>query len=182
MVRAHKMESEEARYPRVIIDPALIPLARGRRNAEDPTTEEEDYVRSFITVDADGRLFFDYVSWRSVVEVAGCNDDLYPDYLCTLSRLIRAGLAHGEPKVAEKYLWLHRKYEAAIDLLTGVGASARDQKTHPDNYAAIEALPRLSHEASRAQRRVEAWKAKRTCSAAPSAEGDCRALLNSSSR
>ena len=181
MVRAYEMESKEARYPRIIIDPAVIPLARRQRNEDHSSNDEEEYVRSFITEDADGRLFFDYVSWQPVVEIAGCDDDIYPDYLSTLSGLIRTGLAHDEPSVADKYLWLHRRYEAAINLFAGMPARARYRQAHPYNCAAIEALPRLSREAAGARRRVEAWEAKRAGSAAPSGESVAGALVNSSS-
>lgn len=161
MVRAYEMESKEARYPRVIIDPAVIALAREQKKEDHSPADEEDYVRSFITEDVDSHLFFDYVSWRPVVEIAGCDDDLYPDYLGTLSELIRTGLDHEQTSVVEKYLWLHCRYEAAIDLFAGMPARASYRRSNPDNCAAIEALPRLAREAAQARQRVEAWKAER---------------------
>jgi hypothetical protein len=156
MVRAYEMESTEARHPRVIVDPAVIPLARQRRNVDHTPDDEEEYVRSFLAEDDDGRLFFDYISWQPVVAVAGGDDDLYPDYLATLSELLRDGLAHENTGVVSKYLWLHQRYHAAVTLFTDMPADAPYRRSNPDNCDAIEALPRLAREARAARRRVNA--------------------------
>lgn len=67
MVRAYKMESQIAVFPRVIIDPEVIAVARRYRNEDHTPDEEEEYVRAFMAEDDDGQLHFDYVSWNSVV-------------------------------------------------------------------------------------------------------------------
>ena len=160
MVRAYEMESIEARHPRVIVDPAVIPLSRQRRNIDHTPDDEEEYVRSFLVEDDDGRLFFDYISWQPVVAVAGGDDDLYPDYLATLAGLIRTGLAHRNVGVVEKYLWLHHRYEAAITSFAAMPSDAPYRHSNPENCSAIEALPRLAREARAARRRVEAARSQ----------------------
>ena len=50
-------------------------------------------MRAFMTEDADGQLFFDYISWNSVVAVAGGSNELYGDYLGGLGTLIRGRFA-----------------------------------------------------------------------------------------
>jgi len=161
MVRAYEMESTQARYPRVIVDPAVIPLARRRRNEDHTPDDEEEYVRAFLAEDDDGRLFFDYVSWQPVVAVAGGDDDRYPNYLATMAALIRAGLAHEDPSVVAKYVWVHERYDAAVALFADMPADAAYRRSYPDNCAAIEALPRLGREVRAARRKVAVWSAAR---------------------
>jgi hypothetical protein len=161
MVRAYEMESREARYPRVIIDPAVIQHARRRRNEDHTPDDEEGYVRSFMAEDADGRLFIDYISWNAVVAVAGADDLGYPEYLATLSRLLRDGLGHEDPRVAEKYLWLHPRYLAVLDLFGGFPGDAPYRVENPENCEFIENLPRMTRLANAAQRRLDAFNAAR---------------------
>lgn len=154
MVRAYEMESREARFPRVIVDPVVLRLARRHRQENHSPNEEEEYVRSFIVEDADGLLFIDYVSWNAVVAVAGADDDGYPDYVATLSRLLRAGLAHEDLRVAEKYLWLHPLYIAVLDQFRALPEDHPYRLENPEKCDAIEGLPRLTTLARGARARV----------------------------
>lgn len=79
--------------------------------------EEAEFVRAFMTEDPeDGQFYYDYVSWGSVVSV-GLTEAWYGDYLATISNLIGRGLTHRRAAVRNKYLWLHRRYVAALDVL-----------------------------------------------------------------
>ncbi len=160
MVRAYELESQVACYPRVIIDPAVISLARRRRNEDHTPDDEEEYVRAFMAQDEDEQFFFDYVSWNSVVAVVGADDEDYPDYLAQLGGLLRAGLGHSDPRVAEKYLWLHPRYLAALELFRQMPADASYRHQSPGSCAAIEALPRLTTLARSARRRVAEHRAE----------------------
>jgi hypothetical protein len=162
MVRAYEMESKIARYPRVIIDPAVISLAGRRRSEHHSVDEEEGYVRDFITEDDDGQLFIDYISWNAVVNVAGAQDELYPNYLAQISRLLRMGLAHADPRVAEKYLWLYPRYVDALDLIARLPADSPYRVENPENCVAIAALPRLTRRANDCRMRVERARSERT--------------------
>jgi len=143
MVAAYEMESRRAIVPRVIIDPAVLDIAREHRGDLHTPDDEEGYVRSFIAVDDDGEHFFDYVSWRSVVEIVGAEDDSYGAYLAEISRLVERGLRHSDTRLLRKYLWLHRHYLAAIDLFEAIPADHPYRAQSPDNCELIASLPRL---------------------------------------
>jgi len=160
MVKAYRMESKEANYPRVIVDPQIFALARSNPGETNTPEQEEEHVRNYTTKDKDGRYFFDYVSWDSVVEVTGGENDRYPAYLKKLSRLIEAGLKHSDPHVKEKYLWLHPRYTDAIKLAEEVPANSPYRLENPGWCEAIVRLPKLDKFARSATGEVEAWKAK----------------------
>ena len=101
MVRAYEMESQWADFPRVIIDPAVIDVAQEHRKDGHTAEDEKRYVASYLKRDADGRLYFDYISHDSVVEVAGGGDDGYSDYMSVLSGLLKRGLSSSDPRILE---------------------------------------------------------------------------------
>lgn len=156
MVRAYEMESREAKYPRVIIDPALVAIARRRRGNDHRPDEEERYVRTFMREDEDGRLYFDYVSWDTVVEGVGADDDDYGRYLARIGEMVERGLQHEHSGVLEKYLWLHRHYLEALDRFTALPPEHGYRRQSPENCALIDGLPRYESRARAARERVEA--------------------------
>jgi hypothetical protein len=81
LVRAYEIESKEAIYPRVIVDPHVIDLARRFYGDQSGPDLEEEYARGFVETDTDGQLYFQYVDWHHVVDVAGTPDHNYPEYL-----------------------------------------------------------------------------------------------------
>lgn len=167
MVRAYLMESKEAKFPRVIVDPQLIELARQHRSEQHTPEEEEEYVRHFVKEDNDGRLFFDYVSWDSVVEYAGADDEAYGPYLARLSTVIEKGLRHEDPGVAAKYLWLHQLYRASLRRFASLPPNHPYRAQSYENCAIIEGLPTLAPEASAARKKAAAAKGKPETAATP---------------
>lgn len=143
MVAAYEMESWRAIMPRVIIDPAVLDIVREHRGELHTSDDEEEYVRSFIALDEDGEHFFDYVSWRSVVEIVGADDDSYGAYLERISRLVERGLEHSDVRVLRKYLWLHRHYLASIELFQNMPADHPYRAQSPRNCELIASLPRF---------------------------------------
>lgn len=160
MVRAVEMESEVARFPRVIVDPAVITLARRHRREGHSPTDEEGYVRSFINEDTDGQLFIDYVSWDAVVKHAGIEDEYYPDYISQISTLIEVGLQHDDVRVAEKYLWLHPRYVEQLDRFKALPPDHGYRRQSWENCETIESLPSHNKLAKKARKRVKAAKAE----------------------
>lgn len=79
MVEAYRLESKVAKFPRVIVDPQVIALARSHRSAQHTPDDEEAYVRSGLVEDEDSQLWIDYVSWDAVVG-AGLDPEAYPEY------------------------------------------------------------------------------------------------------
>ena len=113
MVKAYDMESNCAKYPRIIIDPSVVSIARENPAHHHEPDQEERYVRDFLKKDQDGWLYFDYTS--RVAEHLVAEEGWYFSYLLQIGSIIERGLGHKDPKVIEKYLWLHRNYIAAID-------------------------------------------------------------------
>ncbi|WP_250479641.1 MULTISPECIES: hypothetical protein [unclassified Caballeronia] len=155
MNEAYRLESQVAKYPRIVVDPKMLTVARRARNLDNSAHEEEAYVRAFLTPDLDGHLFLDYVSWESVVDVVGGDNEFYGDYLGKLGTLIRDGLRHDDPRVQEKYLWLQRQYARAIARISGL---AHDDPYRLRNGALcdqISRLPRLKVDTKMAVRAVK---------------------------
>jgi hypothetical protein len=154
MVRAYELESKIAKYPRVIFDPKLIEVARNAHADTHDGEHEVRYVRDFLTRDADKQYYFDYISWTPVVEVLGLDDDNYSAYLADVRDIIKDGFKHSDPRVLQKYLWMHDRYVKAIGQFERLGPRHDYRVNNPENYAAVVGLSKLSKEAARAERIV----------------------------
>ena len=143
MNEAYRLESQVAKFPRVVIDERVLKVARRSRSQQHSAQEEENYARAFTTKDADGQYFFDFVSWDSVIHVTGGDNALYGQYLGTLGSIIRDGLRHDDPRVQEKYLWLQPQYVAAIEHIRRLPEDHGFRRENPALCAEIERLPLL---------------------------------------
>jgi len=153
LVEAYRLESKVARYPRVIVDPSVIDVARASPNHNHEADEEERYVRDALRTDSDGTLWFDYVNYHAVVVGAGMEPDVYPLYLETLGRLIRDNLASTGPKVLEKHLWLHALYSAEVQRF---GTFTMQDPESEEQRAFVAALPLFPAEVAAASAIVAA--------------------------
>ena len=151
MVRAYEMESKEAKVPRVLLDPRLAEVAREAHADHHDPDDEERYVKLLMTKDRDKKHFIDYISWESVVNVAGMDDDNYPGYLSDISSILRRGLNSANASVLEKYLWIHKQYIKAIKLFEELKPDHDYRINNPENYDAVLRLPKLKAEATRAR-------------------------------
>jgi hypothetical protein len=97
MVSAYEMESKLAKTPRVLVDGKLVSIARKAHAEQHDGELEARYVKSFMTKDDDGRYYVNYVSWKSVVETAGMEDDDYPAYLRDIGAIVQRNLAKTDP-------------------------------------------------------------------------------------
>ena len=156
MNAAYLLESQSAIYPRVLIDETVLRIARRARSAQHSAHEEAEYARAFMTKDEDGRYFFDYVSWTSVVAVTGGENDGYGAYLGKLGFLIREGLRHDDPRVQAKFLWLRKKYLAALKPFRDLPADHAYRSESPGLAEAIARLPRFKADAKLARAAVKA--------------------------
>jgi hypothetical protein len=154
MVAAYDLESKIANFPRIILDPQLLKVARAARKDDHTEDEEEKYVRDFLTEDDDGRFYFDYVSWQSVVAVVGGKDESYPGYLSKVGKLLEKGLTNERPEVLEKYLWLHSKYVGAIADFERLPKDHKYCKQTPGQREALAKLPKYADQAKAAQATV----------------------------
>lgn len=155
MVSAYEMESKIAKSPRVLIDHKLVAIARKAHAEQHDGKHEAGYVRSFMTKDDDGQHYVNYVSWKSVVQTAGMDDDNYPAYLREIGTIVRRGLSKTEPSVLSKYLWIHQQYIAAIEQFEKLGPNHRYRLNNPENCAAIEALPKFAKETKAARQTIK---------------------------
>ncbi|HEU4560459.1 MAG TPA: hypothetical protein VFS20_21595 [Longimicrobium sp.] len=111
MNRAYQLESEHARFPRIVLDPSLS--QRLRRVLEDFGDErpiEEYYLQQYAGRDSD-LYFIDYVG--GVCEEEADSEEAY-HFLRNHAHVVRRGLeTHTHPRTIEKYEWLktyHNNY------------------------------------------------------------------------
>jgi hypothetical protein len=116
--------------------------------------EEVKYVKGFMTKDADGRYFVDYISWAAVVQTAGGLDNIYPKYLEKVGNLIGSGLRSKDPGVQAKYLWMYDRYISAIRLVESLPGDHPYRLANPTNCTSIQALPKMARLASSARTSV----------------------------
>ncbi|MEH6744754.1 hypothetical protein [Hyphomonas sp.] len=143
LVSAYELESKAAVVPRVLIDSSVYKAARTGKSWQNTADQEEEYVKSFIVTDADGRDYIDYVSWKAVVESVGHEPDLHPGYLASIKNLIECGLTHSDPKVAGRYVWLQRQLRAAIEQVKNLPIDHPYRVENPNNCAVVESLDDL---------------------------------------
>jgi hypothetical protein len=72
---------------------------------------------------------------------------------------MKRGLSNSEPRVFEKYLWVHERYVAVIDEFTAIPVGHPYVEESPDTVEKIRALPRFEKEAQRAREKVAEAKA-----------------------
>ena len=77
-----------------------------------------------------------------------------------LSGLVGRGLSNPDLRVLQKYLWVHERYVAAVDMFAAIPASHPYLEQSPDNVEKISALPRFAKEAQRARKKVKKAEAK----------------------
>jgi hypothetical protein len=149
MVKAYELESKRAMYPRVLIDPKLLQIARTSHASHHEAKHEVHYVRGFFTKDFDGRYYFDYVSFQSVVAYVGMEAYDYPSYLRRIGEIIAAGFKLKDERVLEKYLWLHTHYLRAIEDITKLPPRHRFRQSEPEICHDVAFLPTLVTQAKR---------------------------------
>lgn len=158
MVRAYELESKKANFPRVLIDATVVEVARQSRNPDHTPEQEEEYVRSMMKVDKDGLAFFDYVSWDAIVDVAGVDDERFAEYFEKLGRIIAGGLNSPDPRVQEKYLWLHKQYQNEIQRFSAMPQIHPYRSQSPEVCKAVENAKTLNRRARRARKRVKEYQ------------------------
>lgn len=141
MVHAYELESKTARFPRVIVEKEIFQLARRHHSQNHTPNEEVRYVRKLLTKDSDGWHYFDWISWDSIVANMGIENERYPAYLRNISEVIEVGLGSSEPRVLEKYLWAHKKYEECLTRFKRLPPKSGYRIQNPETWKAIDSLP-----------------------------------------
>lgn len=159
LVEAHRMESETASVPRILVDPKLIKIARQNPAPHHDSVTEAKYVRDFVKTDDDGLDYLEYLSWDAVVDGAGIDGDDYVPYLRIVAKILSDSLGSSiDPGVLKKMLWLHREYTRAIQYFYIPPRPPETLERHAEFYEALGELPDLASEAEEARERVAAWE------------------------
>jgi hypothetical protein len=139
LIQAYEMESKYAKYPRVLVDPALLKIARIFHAPQNSPDDEVEYVRDLLREDEDNRFFLDYTSWSAYFGLHG-DVDGYDAYLTSISKLVKAQLKSNDACVREKGLWLHSLY---IEALNALIAQPEDSQFFRENHDACVAAREL---------------------------------------
>lgn len=115
MVRAYEIETNEAIYPRIVVDAAAYQnfLDDARLRKQDHRLEEElRYVDRLLRIDADGKRFIDYLaaSESEFDDTSG-----YFLFLGSHAELVRGKLATTKDRVREKFEWLAAYHNSVVD-------------------------------------------------------------------
>lgn len=146
MVRAFEIESEEAIFPRIVLDEDAYQLfltdARLRNDGHE-LDEEVGYVDKLLRRGEDGTRFVDYLaaSESEFDDFAG-----YLTFLDNHAAMVRNNLvAKLKPAVRRKYAWLARYHNDVIDTLTEEFKSGRrSAEDFSASYDGADALMFLS--------------------------------------
>ena len=118
MVDAYLMESEKAKYPRVIIDKKVLEYDLRRPGEANTVEYEMGYLSDIVSVDSkDGEVFLDYLKQRNEFDEI----EIYDDYIKRTRRFIKDNLKlYAEnKKVKSKYKWLKRYYNQTVTAVYG---------------------------------------------------------------
>lgn len=115
MVRAYEIETNEAIYPRIVVDATahqkFLQDARLRKGDHD-LEQELGYVDRLLRVDTDGKRFIDYLG------ASESEFDEPASYFLFLERhaeLVRGNLSTTSGRVREKFEWLAAYHNSTVD-------------------------------------------------------------------
>ncbi|WP_026451440.1 hypothetical protein [Aequorivita capsosiphonis] len=112
LVSAYKLESKIANFPRIILDPDVMEVAKNFPLRINSSEEEMESLMGCLNLDSDGYYYIDYIE-STVEELDEHNYDLIP-YLTNLKKLIEEGLRSKNKDVLIKNRWLKEKYNSYI--------------------------------------------------------------------
>jgi hypothetical protein len=115
LLRAYELETNVARYPRIVADPRLISAMWTNDKLREPThsaVDEWEHASKLLRRADDGLFFLDYLQ-GSQTEF---DDPLssYPQFLSRHREIILNGLKSDRVNVLEKYRWLENYHNNAI--------------------------------------------------------------------
>ena len=112
MNRAYELESICARYPRILVDNAIINNISGFRLECNSEEFEREFMFNLISHDKDGKYFLNYLQQNSYFD----NDVYYQDCLRHMRDFLIYNLNQHQnnKKVLDKYLWYKNYYNEVI--------------------------------------------------------------------
>ena len=115
LIRAYDLESNEAVYPRLMIDETLLEEFKNNPKLTHYGADEESTMEVFslLRTGDDGIVFVDYVR---AAHLYSESYDKYIDFLCNHKTLILKNLMEvKKPKIRRKYIWLARYHNRVIE-------------------------------------------------------------------
>lgn len=112
LVDAYMLESKIANYPRVIVGPDIIKIAKTYKGNQNSEKHIEEYFSKILGFDSDG---FYYIEYLNVYEEFDHIAD-YPIYLDAIHSMIEEGLRSNDITIRAKYTWLGLKYNELIPI------------------------------------------------------------------
>ncbi len=112
---AYLLESKEAKYPRIVIDPSVLLIGKTFPLSINSANEEEESILKIVKTDSDKRLYIDYIN-GAYTELDEANYTMIK-YLRQLSSLVKKGYEQNilkDERVNEKLDWLKDKVNATI--------------------------------------------------------------------
>lgn len=113
MVDAYKMESEQAIYPRILVNPKVIQCGiefKGRANTEE---YERGYLEALISQDdIDNAIYLDFLSQHSEFD----DPELYYNYIIYVRNFIITSINaySNDSRIIKKYEWLRNYYNKTV--------------------------------------------------------------------
>lgn len=114
MNKAYKLESEIAKYPRIIIEESNLKYGIYKtKSVQNSVEDEKSYIMSCLTKDKEGNLYLDIL--RQSQELTDFGDE-YFEWLCKIRNIIKSGLEKysGKKDVYCKYTWLKDYFNEVV--------------------------------------------------------------------
>lgn len=140
IITAYELEREQARFPRIVVDPELIEALKVTPLLTAHSYEEEmKHISRFVKKDDDGVVFIDYVG---AMEGEGSHPGDWFDFLLKHKDFIENNLVtFGERKgVLSKYLWLKKYHNAVVQTRLKPGFYERFLVTGPESAPNVPLL------------------------------------------
>lgn len=116
LIDAYMLESKIANYPRVIVGPNIIKIAKTYKGNQNSEQHIEEAFKRVLGYDSDGYYYIDYLNLAG--ELDGYE---YNDYLYTIHEMIEENLQNSDITIRAKYTWLGLKYNEMIHKLGATG-------------------------------------------------------------
>lgn len=138
MMDAYRLESKAANYPRVILDESIINVGAAAHAKHHREEHERESIMELLSRDGDGMYYIDYIT--------GAQSELddpeldYPQYLSLLRQIIANGIAHSDPSIRVKYLWMKEKFSPHLAEMKAHARKVSDDDDLRQAYESIQDL------------------------------------------
>lgn len=110
LVEAYKLESKIANYPRVIVGPNIIRIAKIYKGEQNSDGDVDSVFKRILGYDSDGYYYINYLDVSEEFDEA--HD--YPVYLDTICTIAEEGIQSADVTIRAKFIWLALKYNEWI--------------------------------------------------------------------